>query len=194
MKQGIADELNTAKGLVGLEQIKGGAMKWVTAITLSFWAVQPLPGAAAGTTEQAGQSPSGTVVRKRMTPQEAQDLLNKIPGMHFAKGIPTNFPVPTYPNNVTRTGFINSTKGPPSAGATIITKDSPQTVFNWYQNACKQGNWLVKIPSPQAMNAISKKQRVYMVNAEKDNQQVQIFCIENKKDSGTKISISWRKK
>jgi hypothetical protein len=125
--------------------------------------------------------------------QKAQALLNSIPNVHFSKDIPVNFPIPTYPANVTRKTFSNSTKGIASAAATIFTKDSPDRVYQWYQDACRRGSWNIATPTAQLASTIGKVGRLYFMNAKKDTQLVSIVCILDKKTSGTIISISWSK-
>jgi hypothetical protein len=133
-----------------------------------------------------------------MTPeqkqQELHDMLSRIPNVHLATQIPVNFPIPMYSSNVMTTNFSNSTKGRPTAAAMIITRDQPKDVFQWYVDNCTKSYWSVKIPTPQAMSAITQKQpQFYMFNAKKDNQQIALFCSANKKTTGTLVSISWAK-
>jgi hypothetical protein len=140
------------------------------------------------TSALAQQNPTG---RPKMT---VEQVMNQIPNVHFSKEIPANFPVPKYPRNVTKTSFDNTTKGHPSAAALIVTKDAPQDVFQWYKDYFQRTNWAVKVPTDKGMSQIGKQGQLYMINAEKDNQILAIFCILDKKTNGTKVDISWTKK
>lgn len=126
----------------------------------------------------------------QLTPQQ---ILDQFPNIHFSKAIPVNFPIPPYPNNVVRKDFVNSKKGPPTAAVTIVTKDAPKVVYQWYLDSCKQHGWSCKVPTDKAMAATGKLDKLFMIDAQKDNQQVSIYCIADKKTSGTVIDINWRK-
>jgi hypothetical protein len=126
--------------------------------------------------------------------QQLHDILSRIPNVHMASQIPVNFPIPTYPNNVVRTNFSNSTKGTPTAAAMIVTRDQPKDVFQWYVDACTKSSWAVKIPTAQGMSLMTKKQQFMMLNAQKDNQQISLFCIPDTKTPGTMVNISWCKR
>lgn len=135
-----------------------------------------------------------TEATSKQTKQEkVRAVLGSIPGVRFAKELPLNFPIPPYKSNVEKTSFSHSTKGSPTAAATIITKDSAKTVFEWYQDRCKEAGWRVKIPTSQAMSKIGKEGQMYMIDARKENQQLYVFCISNSGKAGTTISISWSK-
>jgi hypothetical protein len=116
-----------------------------------------------------------------------------IPGLHYADDIPTNFPIPTYPSNVTSKHFLNTTTGSPSASANITTKDQVAVVYDWYKDACKREGWTYKTPSPNASTKLSKTGPLYMIDAKKERNQVYISCHPNKKAGGTTVTISWCK-
>lgn len=137
------------------------------------------------------QSGSVNRAKPKLAPQE---LLNSFPGVRYSKEIPINFPIPPYQSNVVSTKFAHSTKGSPTAAVNIITRDQPETVFKWYQNTCRNANWLVSIPTPKLMNKLGKEGRLYMISAQKEKQQLDIFCTRDNTTTGTAISISWSKK
>ncbi|HEY9717201.1 MAG TPA: hypothetical protein V6C69_07025 [Trichormus sp.] len=141
---------------------------------------------------QSKQRPQPLTVEQKQ--QELHDILSRIPNVHMATQIPVNFPIPAYPNNVVRTNFSNSTKGTPTAAAMIVTRDHPKDVFQWYVDACTRSAWSVKIPTPQAMSLMTKKQQFMMLNAKKDNQEIALFCMPDSKTSGTLVNISWCKR
>jgi hypothetical protein len=113
------------------------------------------------------------------------------PGMHFAPAAPSNFPIENYTSNVTATSFLNSTKGAPSAGLSITTKDSPAVVFQFYQGALRRGGWVAQIPSPEALAKIGKPGQVYMLRGQRDKQMVNIMAVGRAGETGTNITINW---
>lgn len=113
--------------------------------------------------------------------------------VHMSTQVPSNFPVPTYKSNVTVTTFMNSTKGPPVANLSIITKDSPDTVFQWYQQALKAGGWSLRIPSAKLMAKISSRAQLLMLDASKEQQGVKLTCILDKATNGTTVTVGWVK-
>jgi hypothetical protein len=123
-----------------------------------------------------------------------QEILNALPNMHISKGIPSNFPVPSYTSNVVKTNFESTTKGPPHANASIVTRDRPDQVFQWYQDNCRKANWIVKVPSDKFMAQIGKVGKLYMLTGQKDKEEVRIFCTPSHKPIGTLVSILWTKK
>jgi hypothetical protein len=74
---------------------------------------------------KGGEQFLGSIIEKRNA--------FKVKGIHQSIEIPSNFPVPTYPNNVSSTNFVNSTVGTPVASVSIITSDSPKMTYDWYQ-------------------------------------------------------------
>ena len=135
------------------------------------------------------QTPPRSQAVKR-TPAE---ILDQIPGVKFKKNLPENFPVPKYSSNVTMTNFIYSTKGLPAASATIITSDTAQKVFDWYQDACKGAGWQITVPTDDTLAKTSKRGKIYMLRGTRPKEQVSLFCMDLKKKPGTTISISWTK-
>lgn len=122
-----------------------------------------------------------------------RDILSKIPGMHFAPSIPSNFPVSIYKSNVVRTNFSNTTKGTPVATATIITKDQMKAVFDWYQDALRRGSWAFQTPTDKAMQQIGQLGRLYILKGEKGQERLNIFLTPDQTSGGTNIGISWTK-
>jgi hypothetical protein len=112
-------------------------------------------------------------------------------GVHFAPAAPTNFPVEIYSSNVTSTNFLNSTKGAAAAGLSIITKDSPTVVFQFYQAALRRGGWVAQIPSPEALAKMGKPGQFYMLRGTKQKQMVNITLQAKGGEAGTYISINW---
>jgi hypothetical protein len=135
------------------------------------------------------QSPSRAAAVKQ-TPQE---ILDQIPGVKFKKNLPDNFPVPKYPSNVTQTNFVYSTKGVPCASATMITSDSVEKVFDWYQSACKSAGWQIKVPANDALAKTAKRPQIFMIQGTRPKEQLSMFCTALKKKPGTTISINWTK-
>ncbi|HEY9784466.1 MAG TPA: hypothetical protein V6D17_03620 [Candidatus Obscuribacterales bacterium] len=124
--------------------------------------------------------------------QKLEEVL-RAQNLHFSNEIPVNFPVPPYTSNIVKTAFFNSTKGKPAAALTIITKDSPDIVFQWYQGTLKKGDWRVQIPTDKAMSMLGKQGQLYMIDAQKDKHQLNIFLVKDTKAPGTTINISWTK-
>lgn len=132
-------------------------------------------------------------VQQYKTKEQVMQLLND--RYHFAASEtwPNNFPVPVYTSNLVSKSFTHSTKGKPSAGATLITKDQPRTVFDFYNSACRRANWKVKAPSAKALTELSTTGEMYMLAAENGKQSMYITCRKHKESGGTFVSISWSK-
>lgn len=176
-----------------MKQFSAKDTPFIKAVVLSTTMLLLSVGSSSG--QGAHQPAPKTLAEKeQISKQKAEAILASIPGIHFSKGIPTNFPIATYNSNVVRTNFSNSTKGPPTAAAVIITRDKPDRVFQWYQDTCKRGNWALKIPTPKAMSVIGKQGKIYMLDADKQDQHLSVFCIVQQKTNNTLISISWSKK
>lgn len=151
-------------------------------ISNAFCAAASAPGQTAATVA-ASAAP-----RPKVDPSV---ILNQIPGQKFKKNWPDNFPVPKYPSNITQTNFIFTTKGLPAATASVMTSDNVQTVFNWYQNACKTAGWTVKLPSDESLG--NQKGKLFMLQGSKPKEQITLVCTPLKKKTGTTISITWSK-
>lgn len=114
------------------------------------------------------------------------------PSIRYSKTTPANFPVPDYTSKVTKRVFSNSTKGQPTASLSITTQDEPQTVFNFYLNACRSSGWQTSVPNPEALSKMAPAGNLFFLNGKKDKQVVSIFCTRDKADmKGTNLSISW---
>lgn len=160
-------------------------LNWLTTIIAATLTVSSWAGAQA---QQAGSSsaPTSGAPQKPTKPvSKVPDL--KIPGLKMSSKIPSNFPVPSYPSNVTETAFMHSTAGAPSASATIKTKDSPTVVFDWYKTACKSKGWQVGVPSSEAKQAAGQLRSMSCI---KDRHQVYIHCT-GLPEGGTMVNISW---
>jgi hypothetical protein len=106
---------------------------------------------------------------------------------------PTNFPVPVYTSNVIQTNFSNSTKGQPTAAATLLTKDPPERVFEFYQSALTRNKWAVRVPSPKARAEMNIGNDYYFLSAELGKQSIELTCSGNSKANTTFLSITWHK-
>lgn len=106
---------------------------------------------------------------------------------------PSNFPLPVYTSNLVSKNFSHSTKGRPTAGAMLITKDQPKTVFDFYNSACKRANWKVRVPSDKALALLNKTGEMYILTAEQGKQSIYLTCRKDRASNGTSVSISWTK-
>jgi len=120
-------------------------------------------------------------------------LLSETYHVAISETWPTNFPVPAYTSNVVSKSFSHSTKGKPSAGATLVTSDQPRTVFDFYNAACKRANWKVRVPSAKALAEFAKSGEMYMLTAEQGKQSIYLTCRKHRESNGTLVSISWTK-
>lgn len=116
-----------------------------------------------------------------------------IPGMCYSNKVPVNFPLPLYPSNVVHQAFINPTKGQPRASLSIVTRDAPATVFQFYLDRCKEGSWKVQVPSAAAMNSTGKAGKVFVAQAKKDGQKMDILCVASPHEAGTLVNINFVK-
>ena len=130
-------------------------------------------------------------VRVKHSPQDAQAMIDRIPGIKFKKAMPDNFPVPKYPSNVTSTNFNYSTKGLPAATANLLTSDSKQKVFDWYQQTLRAGGWDVKVPTDDTLGP--SHDRISMLKGTRSKEEVTITCLTLKQKPGTSICIGWTK-
>ena len=128
------------------------------------------------------------------TPEKLANVLRDKFHISLSGKWPTNFPLPVYNSNVIQTSFCNSTKGQPTAGATLITKDQPQQVFDFYLSACRQGNWQVKLPSAKARADLHMPDDLFFLTADRDNQTMSLTFTRDRKSNGTVVSITWQKK
>lgn len=152
------------------------------------------PGSTSNSSSTPGSAPrstpvtSSTATQRQVKPApKVPDL--KIPGLKMSSKIPSNFPVPSYPSNVTETAFMHSTAGAPTASATVKTKDPPAAVFDWYKATCKSKGWQVRVPSSEAKQAAGKAQ-LHSMSCSKDRHQVYIHCT-GLPEGGTMINMSW---
>jgi hypothetical protein len=120
---------------------------------------------------------------------KAMDAKN-YPGMHHTTAIPSNFPLPKYPNNVIATNFVNPLAGSPVASLGMVTTDPPKTVFSWYQNQCQSSGWSVSLPPQDALTPKEKSGGLYRMSAFKNSQQVTISC-SKLKSGHTSVGITW---
>lgn len=136
-------------------------------------------------------------VMKSVEAYKSKDALNKLLNdtyhLSLSENWPTNFPLPVYTSNLVTKSFSHSTKGRPSAAATLITNDQPKTVFDFYNAACKRANWNVRVPSAKALAELSKTGEMYMLNAAQGKQTIYLTCRKNRENNGTFVSISWTK-
>lgn len=113
--------------------------------------------------------------------------------LNFSDKWPVNFPLPKYTGNVVQTSWLNSTKGSPTASASLSSKDSPEMVYKFYLDACNQRGWKTKAPTAKAREALASPDKFFMLQGTKDNQIIQLFCSPNPKLHGTNLSIMWLK-
>lgn len=146
---------------------------------------------------QQYQNASPEVLRE-VEQYKSKDKLTKLLSDEYHLSIseswPTNFPLPAYTSNLVTKSFSHSTKGKPSAGATLITKDQPKQVFDFYNSACRRANWKVKTPSAKALTELSTTGEMYILNADNGKQSIYLTCRKHKESGGTLVSISWSKK
>ncbi|MBC7997485.1 MAG: hypothetical protein IAF58_06065 [Leptolyngbya sp.] len=167
----------------------GRASYAVAAILLSFSVLHPA-------FAQTAKATSGVVQPQATKPAPPLDQTIPAwangPSIHFSKTAPANFPVPDYTSRVTQRAFFNSTSGQPTATLTITTQDEPQTVFNFYLNACRSSGWQTTVPSPEALSKMGPAGNLYFLNGTKNKQSISIVCTRSKSDmKGTNLNISW---
>jgi hypothetical protein len=147
------------------------------------------PSGLLGTTEaqaqplKGGEQFVGSIIEKRNA--------FKVKGVRESIEIPSNFPVSTYPNNVTSTNFVNSTVGTPVASVVIITRDGPKIPYDWYQKRCSDSGWAITTPPESAKTALEMNGSLYRMSALKDGQQLIFSFMKMKKSPRTIISINW---
>jgi hypothetical protein len=127
------------------------------------------------------------------TPDKKQKWLRERYHMVMSQQWPVNFPVPVYPSNVTQTSFSNSTQGQPRAAATLITKDAPGRVFDFYQSALNRAKWTVRLPSGKARAEMNLGSDFYFLTAEQGSQSIYLTCAGNQKTNATYVNITWQK-
>lgn len=164
------------------------ALAIIPLINHSALAQNPATSANAQTGASAPLAPSGAQAGRVRPKSGPVKVL--IPGMHLSKEIPINFPVPTYPTNVSKKDFVNSTKGSPTAGMSLVTADDIATVFNWYFSYFTREKWAVKTPSAAAMEKLHPKTKLYFLEATRERNQINLVCTPYPK-GGTLISVSW---
>ena len=168
----------------------------LSAIALTASIVSTSLSVASPAVAQEGQNSSPEVLREVQqykTKEQVMKLLNDKYHFAMSESWPTNFPVPAYANNLVSKSFTHSTKGKPTAGATLVTKDQPRTVFDFYNSACRRANWKVKVPSAKALTELSTTGEMYMLAAANGKQSMYITCRKHKESGGTFVSISWSK-
>ncbi len=122
---------------------------------------------------------------------KAKYMAAAAPNLNFSDKWPVNFPLPKYTKNLVSTRWINSTKGAPTAIATLSTKDSPDVVYKFYLDACNQNGWKTKAPNPKAMAGSTSN--CFMLEGTKENQMIRLLSAPNSKIHGTALSITWFK-
>jgi hypothetical protein len=106
---------------------------------------------------------------------------------------PTNFPVPVYASNVVQTTFSHSTKGQPTAAASLITRDAPLRAFEFYQSALSRAKWTVRVPSAKARADLNLGSDYYFLSAEQGKQSIYLTCAASPGSGTTLVNISWQK-
>ncbi|MBS1952618.1 MAG: hypothetical protein JST89_00385 [Cyanobacteria bacterium SZAS-4] len=150
---------------------------------------------------QTPQNPTPAQIQAEfagMTPEQVKEkvMARAAAPYHFSNTWPTNFPLPKYTSNVTDTRFVNSTKGPAQATATLTTKDAAETVYQFYLDACKRDSWNVRTPTEKTAKSLANTPgttKLLMFEGNKDNRMIRVFCTQNPKTNATTLSIMWFK-
>ncbi len=159
-------------------------------LSSSIWLVLCTP--AIGQNTKADPATIEAMKAAFSTPEKRANFFKQSFGVSFDQTWPSNFPVPKYPSNVLQSTFEHSTKGPPTAVAMIITKDTSKTVFDFYNSALTRAGWTVTQPAEKALAQINKGGTQFFLNATQGRQEMSITCSPHRKSNGTVVSISWR--
>lgn len=127
------------------------------------------------------------------TPEKKQRWLRDKYHVVLSQKWPVNFPVPVYESNLIQTTFSNSTQGQPVATASLITKDPPARVFDFYQNALSRAKWTVRVPSAKARSEMNISADYYFLMADQGKQTINVTCAANSKTGTTLVSVTWEK-
>jgi hypothetical protein len=128
------------------------------------------------------------------TPNKKANWLRQKFHMVLSQQWPVNFPVPVYNSNVIQKTFSNSTQGQPRAAASLVTTDSPERVFDFYQSALSRAKWTVRLPSPKARSDMHLGSDFYFLKATQGRQSIDLTCMANPKSHVTFLSVTWEKK
>ena len=127
------------------------------------------------------------------TPEKMAAWLRSKHNLSLSSQWPSNFPVPVYPSGVINKTFTSSTKGQPTAGASLTTKDQPRQVFEYYQAAFERAGWKLQVPSAKARTELKLDGDTYFLNGTQGRQAISLRCLKDRPSGGTMLSISWRK-
>lgn len=127
------------------------------------------------------------------TPEKMAAWLRSKQQVSLSSQWPANFPVPAYPSNVVYKTFGNSTKGQPTAGASLVTRDQPRQVFDFYQSAFNRAGWKLQVPTEKARSELKLDSNTYFLNGTLGKQYVSLRCVKDPQSGGTMLTISWRK-
>jgi hypothetical protein len=163
-------------------------------ILLSLIIILTAPSQAVAQVQNATPEVLKNIEAYKSSPEKLKKLLSDNYHLSISQDWPKNFPLPAYTSNVTSKSFTHSTKGRPSAGATLLTSDQPQTVFDFYKSACNRAGWKVKVPSAKALAELSTTGETYLLNAEQGKQVIFLTCRKNRDPAGTFVSITWTKR
>lgn len=177
------------------------AMCFLSVLGLCLCSVQP----ALSQVTKAGSSNEGTglmgATEEQAKPlkggeQFVGSIIEKreafhVKGIKQTIAIPSNFPLQTYPNNVTSTNFVSATVGTPVAAVSLITRDQPKMVYDWYYKQCADHGWSISTPPETAKTAKEKNGTMYRMSALKDGQQLVLAFMQMKKSPRTFVSINW---
>lgn len=162
-------------------------------LTFCFLAALAMPSYAVAQTYNNSSPETLRAVEQFKTKGALQAFLSEKYHVALSESWPKNFPLPVYNSNVVRKGFSHSTKGKPSAGATLVTTDQPRQVFDFYEAACRRANWKVKVPSAKALAELGKTGEMYVLSAEQNKQSIYLTCRKHRESNGTFVSINWTK-
>ncbi|MBA4074064.1 MAG: hypothetical protein C0508_03420 [Cyanobacteria bacterium PR.023] len=143
--------------------------------------------------QEKGKSDPATAAQNLKVAKQKYDSVLTAAHVNISPQIPRNFPVPPYTSNIVSTSFINSTKGSPTATVGISTKDSPESVFQWYQTQLRASGWTLTVASPKLTAKLGKEGQFFMLDGAKEKQGIKLFCMLDQVSKGTKINITWLK-
>jgi len=152
------------------------------------------PDASGFDPSQRNQSPEVMrAVQQFNTPEKVAAWLRAKHNVSVAQQWPSNFPVPAYQSNVVSRSFSNSTKGQPFASASLVTKDPPKRVFDFYQASFSRANWKLQVPSEKARTELKLDSNTYFFNGTQGRQAISFRCMKDARSGDTLVAISWRK-
>ncbi|MCC7532147.1 MAG: hypothetical protein IT342_26830 [Candidatus Melainabacteria bacterium] len=114
----------------------------------------------------------------------------QIPNMHMATAAPVNFPVDVYRSNVLSTNFMNTTSGAAAASLTIVTKDTPTTVNQFYLGALRRGNWVTQTATNEILAKMGPPGAAFILQGTRGKERVTVNILA-RSDGTTNLTVSW---